>query len=107
MRFLVHWHYMCRNILKRSRFPFLAKTGFFYWALVATFLALFFVSYFDVVFDTISLRFWRVWESKMCPKIDFWRGFWDAFWAPSFQSVFFMHFYVVFNAQLRENSDFT
>ena len=43
----------------------------------------------------------------MAPKIDFWRGFWDAFWAPSFWSDFLMHFYVVFNAQLRENNDFT
>ena len=43
----------------------------------------------------------------MDPKIDFWRGFWDAFQALSFGSDFLMHFHVVFNAQLRENIDFT
>ena len=65
------------------------------------------MSYFDVVFDRYFFDFGEVLEAKMGPKIDFWIHFWDAFLAPSFWSYFLMHFYLVFNAQLLKNSDFS
>ena len=58
--------------------------GFFYWGHVGTFLALFFVSFFNIVFIGIFFDFGMVWEAKMAPKIDFWRAFWLVFLGPSF-----------------------
>ena len=81
------------------------------WRLADFFLGswrLFFSSLFSAsVFHGFSVDFGRVLETNMRPKINFWRGFWDAFLAPSFCSLFLMHFDGFFKAQFLENSDFT
>ena len=65
------------------------------------------MSLLNVVFDRFFFDFGRVLETKIRPKIDFLRGFWDAFLALSFWSLFLMHFDAFFNAQLLKISDFT
>ena len=68
----------------------------------------FFSSVFSISFlDGFLVDFGRVLETNMRRKIDFWRVFCNVFLAPSFCSLFLMHFDGFFKAQLLENSDFT
>ena len=71
----------------------LTKTGFFL-GHVGTFLALFFESFFSIVFDRFFVDLGGVLEAKMGPKIDFWSDFLDVFLEPSFLRVFLTFFHV-------------
>ena len=76
------------NFQKCSRFPFLAKTGFFSGSWRRFFSSLFSASSFDGFF----LDFRRVLEAKIAPKTSFWSVFCDAFLEGILESIFLCFF---------------
>ena len=54
------------------------------WAHVGTFLDIFSLFFLTSFFHRFFFDFGGVWEAKMRPKTEFWKGFWNAFLASSF-----------------------
>ena len=90
---------LCQHFLKKIALPVHLLRQVFFEGPKSIFFRVFSISFLNIVFDTIFLRFRRgfggVWEAETGLQIDFLSVFWGVFLEPQFLSVF-LHFLGVF-----------